>query len=191
MYAKISGNTVIKYPYTVGELRKDNSNTSFPRQINASTMKKFGMVGVLRTPKPEHGEFEVAVEGTPELIDGQWFQTWTVRDMFSDIVEEVQKRVEDAEGNPILDSEGEEQFYEVMETVKTKAEQEAEVLAARTREQERSVRDLRDAELASTDWAALSDVVMSPEMAVYRQALRDVTAQEGFPHTIEWPVKPE
>jgi hypothetical protein len=44
--------------------------------------------------------------------------------------------------------------------------------------------------LQETDWCALNDVTMSTEMATYRQALRDVPAQEGFPHTITWPTKP-
>lgn len=29
------------------------------------------------------------------------------------------------------------------------------------------------------------------EWFVYRQALRDVPSQEGFPHNIIWPTKPE
>ena len=53
------------------------------------------------------------------------------------------------------------------------------------------VRAERDSKLAATDWMALSDVTMSPEWAAYRQALRDVTDQVGFPETITWPVKPE
>ena len=36
----------------------------------------------------------------------------------------------------------------------------------------------------------LTDVVMSSEMATYRQALRDITDQVGFPNTVVWPVKP-
>ena len=48
----------------------------------------------------------------------------------------------------------------------------------------------RDAMLAETDWSALGDVAMTDEMAAYRQALRDVPAQAGFPRTIEWPTKP-
>ena len=44
--------------------------------------------------------------------------------------------------------------------------------------------------LQETDWCALSDVTMSIDMTTYRQALRDVPAQEGFPHTISWPTKP-
>ena len=52
------------------------------------------------------------------------------------------------------------------------------------------VRGARDAELAATDWRALSDVTMSDEWRTYRQALRDVPAQAGFPTNVTWPVEP-
>lgn len=55
---------------------------------------------------------------------------------------------------------------------------------------ERVVRDQRDALLQETDWMALSDVTMSEEMTTYRQALRDITSQSGFPYDITWPTKP-
>lgn len=55
----------------------------------------------------------------------------------------------------------------------------------------RRVKALRSRTLAETDWCALSDVDMSAEMRSYRQALRDITEQEGFPHSITWPEKPE
>jgi hypothetical protein len=52
------------------------------------------------------------------------------------------------------------------------------------------VRSIRNILLKETDWTALSDVTMSAEMAAYRQALRDITTQDGFPHEVTWPVKP-
>ena len=45
--------------------------------------------------------------------------------------------------------------------------------------------------LKETDFYGFSDVTMTSEMATYRQALRDLPAQEGFPNTITWPTKPE
>lgn len=48
----------------------------------------------------------------------------------------------------------------------------------------------RNKRLAETDWCGMSDVVMSDEMRSYRQALRDITEQEGFPFSISWPEKP-
>ena len=52
------------------------------------------------------------------------------------------------------------------------------------------IRAERNKLLADTDWMALSDVTMSTEMVAYRQALRDVTGQAGFPYSITWPTKP-
>ena len=55
----------------------------------------------------------------------------------------------------------------------------------------RNIRNQRDNLLQQTDWMALSDNTMTPEWASYRQALRDITAQEGFPFSVVWPAKPE
>ena len=52
-------------------------------------------------------------------------------------------------------------------------------------------RTKRDGLLTETDHFGLSDVTMSAEMTAYRQALRDVPQQAGFPSTITWPTKPE
>ena len=52
------------------------------------------------------------------------------------------------------------------------------------------VRTERDSKLAETDWTASTDVTMTAEMTTYRQALRDVPAQAGFPSTIAWPTSP-
>jgi hypothetical protein len=53
------------------------------------------------------------------------------------------------------------------------------------------VRAERDALLAACDWTQVADApVDQAAWAVYRQALRDVTAQAGFPVDIVWPMKP-
>ena len=49
-------------------------------------------------------------------------------------------------------------------------------------------REKRNVLLAETDWTASSDVTMSDAMKTYRQALRDVPAQDGFPQDINWPT---
>ena len=54
----------------------------------------------------------------------------------------------------------------------------------------KEVRRKRDAILKSSDWMANSDVTMSDEWRTYRQALRDITSQEGFPNDITWPTEP-
>ena len=53
------------------------------------------------------------------------------------------------------------------------------------------VRKERDEKLAATDWRASSDLTLSTEWATYRQSLRDITSQPGFPGTITWPTEPE
>jgi len=52
-------------------------------------------------------------------------------------------------------------------------------------------RDIRDALLEETDIFGLSDVTMSSAMSTYRQNLRDVPQQSGFPNTITWPTHPD
>jgi len=52
------------------------------------------------------------------------------------------------------------------------------------------VRAERNQLLAETDFHALSDVTMSDEMTAYRQALRDVPADNADPDDISWPTKP-
>lgn len=59
-----------------------------------------------------------------------------------------------------------------------------------TEEKASHYRRQRDNLLKSTDTYALSDLVMSTEMTTYRQALRDVPQQAGFPDTITWPAAP-
>ena len=61
-------------------------------------------------------------------------------------------------------------------------------------QQAKSVREQRNQKLTETDWMVIkaleSNTPQNFEMAAYRQALRDITAQPGFPWTIDWPVAP-
>lgn len=53
------------------------------------------------------------------------------------------------------------------------------------------VRAERNDKLAECDWTQLADSTADKESwAVYRQALRDVPSQAGFPWTVDWPVAP-
>ena len=51
-------------------------------------------------------------------------------------------------------------------------------------------RGARDSLLADTDWWSASDLTMTAEQTAYRQALRDISSQDGFPTNITWPTKP-
>lgn len=54
------------------------------------------------------------------------------------------------------------------------------------------VRSDRARRLAASDWTQLPDVPLTTktEWAAYRQALRDVTGQVGFPFDVVWPTPP-
>lgn len=51
-------------------------------------------------------------------------------------------------------------------------------------------RYVRDDLLTETDWWAVADRTMTDAEITYRQALRDLPAQSGFPTSITWPTKP-
>ena len=71
------------------------------------------------------------------------------------------------------------------------ADMDAEAIAAKDAEQAKSVRDQRNTKLAECDWTQLADApVDKAAWATYRQALRDVTKQAGFPWEVQWPVAP-
>ena len=80
------------------------------------------------------------------------------------------------------------QFTEAEEAARDAEEQAWEAGAdARAAAQ---VREERDAKLATSDWMANSDVTMASAWTTYRQGLRDVPTQAGFPENITWPVEP-
>ena len=151
MFVKATNGEIVQYPYSVGLLRRDNPNTSFPRTIPDEVLAEYGVYEVKTSPAPDHDPETHFVEyaPVPALVDGAWVYVPSVRPLS------------------------------------------VEQLAARTASRASGIRAERDTLLAATDWTALSDVTMSPEMAAYRQALRDVTAQPGFPDTVTWPAKPE
>jgi hypothetical protein len=58
--------------------------------------------------------------------------------------------------------------------------------------QENSVRYQRNRLLSETDWTQVLDAPVDRSVwAVYRQSLRDITKQAGFPWSVTWPSKPE
>ena len=54
-----------------------------------------------------------------------------------------------------------------------------------------AVRAERDKLIAATDWTVLGDAkTVKADWKTYRQALRDVPEQAGFPYAVEWPTPP-
>lgn len=87
------------------------------------------------------------------------------------------------------------QKYAVGQTVAMKQYKIVEIPAPTTEEVAAQVRAQRDAMIARTDFMMMSDYPISEEdkalVETYRQALRDIPEQEGFPSNVQWPVAPQ
>lgn len=151
MLAKIINDVVEKYPYSIGELRKDNANVSFPKNPSAEVLAKFNAFEVVRTAQPEVDYTQDVHEGVPQKVNGVWTQVWNVSNL------------------------------------------DENTLAERTADQANNVRFQRNQKLSQSDWTQGKDIAdeVSTAWATYRQALRDVPAQAGFPWTVNWPTQPE
>jgi len=130
--------------YTIGQLRKDNLNVSFPKDIPLETLASYNVYPLTVADRPSYNRLiEDAVLNTPTEVNGAWIQSYSV----------VQKPQEDAE---------------------------------------RNIRNRRNNLLLESDWTQVADApVDQTAWATYRQSLRDITAQEGFPFNATFPTKPE
>lgn len=106
-------------------------------------------------------------QGVEQQADGKWYTKYVLGPIFTDTTAE--------DG-----------------TVTTAAQHEAAYRAMKDAEQANSVRADRNKRLAECDWTQLADSTADKVVwATYRQALRDVPAQSGFPWNVTWPVQPE
>ena len=154
-----------------GELRsylKTNDGPSFD-QVTPEVMEAIGVDAVLEGPQATGGTvYQYSQAAGVEQIDGKWYTKHILGPVFTD-----REATED-------------------QPAKTAAEQEAEYKAMKDAEQAKSVRTSRGEKLKDCDWTQVADApVDQAAWATYRQALRDVTGQEGFPWTITWPTQPE
>jgi len=141
MFVKTTNGQVEQFPYTLGDLRRDNPQTSFPKQVPDSVLAAYGVYPVQAVPAPAvDSKTHRVLQSVAQSGEG-WTQTWTTQEL-------SQTQAED------------------------------------------NVRAHRNRLLSETDWTALSDNTLSAEMSAYRQALRDITTQTGFPYEVQWPVKP-
>lgn len=98
MHVKITNGTVDTYPYNVGQLRRDNPYTSFPKQIPEEMLKEYGVFPVSYTDAPsiDQRTQKLEQEAQPSLVNGVWTVGWTVIDKAQ---EEVRQYDEDAAAN--------------------------------------------------------------------------------------------
>lgn len=83
MFVKATNGQIDKYPYSVGDLRRDNLNTSFPKVVPEATMASFGMYPVGYEAAPEYDPMtqRIVHSNMPVLKDGKWVLTKTVVDL--------------------------------------------------------------------------------------------------------------
>lgn len=150
MFVKIT-NGQAQANYTIGDLRKDHPNVSFPRNISDEVLAAYNVFRVKELPAPDYNSrTHRLVTQAPALVDG----VWTV------------SRVAVAKDQAQIDNET------------------AQVAA--------NVRAERDSKLANSDWTQVADApVDQTAWATYRQALRDMPEQNGFPWDIQWPEAPQ
>ena len=90
MYVKITNGSVDTYPYTIGQLRRDNPNTSFPKQVSESILESYGIYSVTISEQPSYTERTetVNLNSTPTLVEGEWTIGWTVSNKSSEEIAE-------------------------------------------------------------------------------------------------------
>jgi len=149
---------------TQGDIRKLHPNTSLPRIWDESICEALGIDVIFEGPQATGGDqYQYSQSAGIEEINGKWYTKYVLGPIFADNDEA------------------------------TAAQQEAAYKAAKDAEQAKSVRADRDAKLAASDWTQGKDIAenISTAWATYRQALRDVPAQAGFPWNVTWPTQPE
>ncbi len=150
------------------EFRALFPNTGFPVQLTEEIINDFGGDIVFEGPQATGGTvYQYSQAAGVEEINGKWYTKYILGPVFTD--------------RPATDT----------EPAQTAAEQEAAYKAMKDAEQAKSVRQSRNDKLKDSDWTQIADSTADKQAwAAYRQALRDVTAQQGFPWTIQWPEQP-
>jgi len=131
-------------------------------QTTEEILDSLGADVVFEGPQATGGTvYQFSMPDGVEQVDGKWYTKYILGPVFTDTEEA------------------------------TAAEQEAAYKAAKDAEQAKSVRQSRNDKLKECDWTQIADSTADKTAwAVYRQALRDITTQTGFPWTVEWPVAP-
>jgi hypothetical protein len=152
---------------TESQFRSDNKNTSFPQVLTPDIINSFGYDPVLEGPQAttippyQYSQRDGVIE-----VDGQWFTHYIAGPVFQDYT----------------DDQG---------VTHTAAEQYEAYCFQKDEAQANVVRADRNKRLADCDWTQLPDAPVDREAwATYRQELREVPDQEGFPWDITWPEAP-
>ena len=154
---------------TESQFRSMHKGSSLP-QLSEALLNELGADIVFEGPQASGGDqYQFSQRSGVEQINGKWFTKYVLGPIFTDN--------EDA----------------------TAAQQEAAYKAQKDAEQATSIRAERDRKLAECDWVTIKAIdasmdgfgIQLPQVWMdYRQALRDVTKQAGFPWNVTWPEAP-
>jgi len=138
-------------------------------QTTTEILDQLGADVVFEGPKATGGTvYQYSMRQGVELIGDNWHTKYVLGPIFTDTLA--------TETTP----------------AKTAAENEAAYKAIKDAERAVIIRQERSTKLKECDWTQLADSPVNKETwATYRQSLRDVPLQEGFPWTITWPTQPE
>lgn len=91
-------NNILKYPYTVGMLRKDNPNTSFHKQIADHVLESFNVHLVVEVKPEITAAQKLSKPSQPVYQGGQWQLIWAVEDK---TLEEIETELNQAKSNKL------------------------------------------------------------------------------------------
>ena len=167
MEIRIRSTGAVMYESEWKTYMKQTTGKNFGR-LDEDTLNTYDSDVVFNGPAATGGTvYQYSQRSGVEQIDGKWYSKYILGPVFSDTTDE--------DG-----------------VTTTAAENEAVYKARKDAEQGVSVRATRDTKLAESDWTQARDVTLAndADWQAYRQALRDVPTQAGFPWTVIWPEQP-
>jgi hypothetical protein len=90
MYVKVTNG--VAENYSIGQLRKDNPGTSFPKQPSQEALAQWDVYPLKSTPIPAVDHTKNVKEGVPIQQDGEWVQVW---DVTQATPQEIETRTQD------------------------------------------------------------------------------------------------
>jgi hypothetical protein len=83
LYIKVNNDNTVEYPYSLGHLKRDFPNVSFPIEKDSveNNLSEFGIFQVKEKNKPEIDEYKSKlVEDNPEFYNNEWIQKYVIID---------------------------------------------------------------------------------------------------------------
>ena len=150
------------------EFRQLHFGLGLPKVLTEAGLNDWGADIVFEGPQASGGTvYQYSMRQGVEQLEGKWYTKYILGPVFTDTTATA------------------------TQPAKTAAENEAAYKAMKDAEQAANVRRNRTEKLKDCDWTQIADSTADKTAwATYRQALRDITSQAGFPWTITWPETP-